>query len=146
MIDIIFKIKKFTLRSNQMLIERNYELTGLALISSQDPPSQARISQSHLSKPVAWHHLVENACLVVPSGFILISLKSVSLGSLQSFCHAFSSGVNIIAYRGSFSHLRPLPAARPGCPVPPVVEGWHSGTVSLTHSMSRAVKIGPPES
>ena len=28
---------------------------------------------------------------------------------------------------GSTSHLHPLPAARPGCPVPPVVEGWHSG-------------------
>ena len=27
----------------------------------------------------------------------------------------------------STSHLRSLPAARPGCPVPPVVEGWHSG-------------------
>ena len=28
---------------------------------------------------------------------------------------------------GSFSYLHPLPAVRPGCPVPPVVEGWHSG-------------------
>ena len=28
---------------------------------------------------------------------------------------------------GSTSHLLPLPAARPGRPVPPVVEGWHSG-------------------
>ena len=27
---------------------------------------------------------------------------------------------------GSFSHLHPLPVARPGCPAPPVVEGWHS--------------------
>ena len=29
--------------------------------------------------------------------------------------------------RGSTSHLHPLSAARPGRPVPPVVEGWHSG-------------------
>ena len=27
---------------------------------------------------------------------------------------------------GDFSHLHPLPAARPGCPVLSVVEGWHS--------------------
>ena len=27
---------------------------------------------------------------------------------------------------GSFSHLRSLPTARPECPVPPVVESWHS--------------------
>ena len=26
----------------------------------------------------------------------------------------------------SFSHLRHLPVARSGCPVPPVAEGWHS--------------------
>ena len=36
-----------------------------------------------------------------------------------------------------FSHLCPLSAARPGCPVPPVVEGWHSGQPLLPHSMGR---------
>ena len=47
---------------------------------------------------------------------------------LQSLCHALSSGVNHNASaRGSTSHLRPLPAAKSGCPVPPMVEGWHSG-------------------
>ena len=44
--------------------------------------------------------------------------------SLQSLCPALSSGVSDnVTVRGSFSHLRPLPAARPGRPVPPVVEG-----------------------
>ena len=46
-------------------------------------------------------------------------------GPLQSFCYAFSSGVSL-NLSGSYSHLRLLPAARPGCPVPPVVESWHS--------------------
>ena len=34
----------------------------------------------------------------------------------------------------STSHLRPLPSARPGCPVPPVVEGWNLGD-SLYYSI-----------
>ena len=48
---------------------------------------------------------------------------------LQSLCPALSSGVNHNAtcQDGSTSHLRQLPGARPGRPVPPVVEGWHSG-------------------
>ena len=46
---------------------------------------------------------------------------------LQGLCHALSLELIITPLLGDdFSHLRPLPAARPGCPVPPVVEGWHS--------------------
>ena len=49
-----------------------------------------------------------------------------------------SSGVIIIPLLGDdFSHLCLLLAARPGCPVPPVVEGWHSEDSLSTHSMGR---------
>ena len=65
----------------------------------------------------------------VPSGFSdLIVLGVCCDASIPpELCHALSSEVshNAIAW-GSFSHLRPLPAALPVCPVPPVVEGWHS--------------------
>ena len=51
------------------------------------------------------------------------SLLSSSVSSRAFVMHS-SSGVNRnVTARGSFYHLRPLPAARPECPVPPVVEG-----------------------
>ena len=60
------------------------------------------------------------------------------LSPLQSLCHALSSRVIIIPLLGDdFSHLCPLSAARPGCPVPLVVEGWHSEDNLSTHSMGR---------
>ena len=49
-----------------------------------------------------------------------------SICPLQSLCRALSSGVNHNRHWGSFSHLRPLPAAKPGCLLPLVVEGWNS--------------------
>ena len=69
---------------------------------------------------------------------LMCSESVVFLCPFKNLCPALSSGVNYKATaRGSFSHLRPLLAARPGCPMPPVVEGWHLGTVSLLHSMRR---------
>ena len=72
----------------------------------------------------------------VPSDFSDLMMLGVCcefLCPLQSLCHALSYGVNHnTTARDDFSHLHPLPADRPGCPVPPVVEGWHSGD-SLYH-------------
>ena len=58
------------------------------------------------------------------------------LCSFLSLCHALSLRLSIMSsVEGYFSHLYPLPATRPECPVPPVVKGWHSGTAQLPHSM-----------
>ena len=54
---------------------------------------------------------------VPPRAFVLRSPLGLSIMPLQ---------------RGSFSHLLPLPAARLGCQVPPMVEGWHSRDILLT--------------
>ena len=42
---------------------------------------------------------------------------------------------------GSFSHLHPLPAARPGCPVPPVVEGCTAKITSFSKCIFRVYLI-----
>ena len=53
--------------------------------------------------------------------------QSISSPS-KSYCPALPSGIKHNAFsRGASPQPSPLPAARPGCPVPPVVEGWHSG-------------------
>ena len=84
----------FRIKSN--VIRKELWVKGTkALISSQNPPSQAGVPQRHLSESVARHNQVEKACLVVSSGFILVPLKSVNFWSLQSFYHALSSEVNL---------------------------------------------------
>ena len=81
-----------------------------------------------------------------PRKFTLVSfclhLESVWFyNPFQSLCPVFSSGIKHNVFRrGDFSHLHPLLAARPGCPVPPVVEGSIRRTASLLHSMGKAVK------
>ena len=67
--------------------------------------------------------------MLVPSSFILC-VPGVSQYPVPHRAVVMRSPLilNIIAFRSdSFSHLRLLPAARPGCLVPTVVEGWHSG-------------------
>ena len=67
----------------------------------------------------------------VPSGFsYLIVLWVFCDSSVPSRAFVMRSPLELVimpSAEGNFSHLHPLPAARPGCPVPPVVEGWHSG-------------------
>ena len=66
----------------------------------------------------------------VPSGFSDLMLLGVCCDtSVPSRAFVMRSPLELIIMPllgGSTSHLRPLPAARPGCPVPPVVECWHS--------------------
>ena len=67
----------------------------------------------------------------VPSGFSdLIVLRVCCNSSVPSRAFVMCSPLELIIMPllgDDFSHLLPLPAARPRCPVPPVVEGWHSG-------------------
>ena len=67
----------------------------------------------------------------VPSGFSdLIVLGVCCNASVPSRAFVMRSPLELIIMPllgDDFSHLRPLPAARPVRPVPPVVEGWHSG-------------------
>ena len=71
-----------------------------------------------------WFHSIGVRCLsiplVPPRVFVLLSPLGLSI---------------VLQQEGGFSHLHSLPAARPGCPVPPVVEGWHSKMVPSPHSM-----------
>ena len=66
----------------------------------------------------------------VPSGFSDLMLLGVCCDtSVPSRAFVMRSLLELIItplLGGSTSHLRPLPTSRPGCPVPPVVEGWHS--------------------
>ena len=66
----------------------------------------------------------------VPSGFSDLMLLGVCCNSsVPSRAFVMRSPLELIItplLGGSTSHLRPLLAARPGRPVPPVVEGWHS--------------------
>ena len=77
----------------------------------------------------------------VPSGFSDLMLLGVCCDiSVPSRAFAMLSSLELIIMPllgGSTSHLRPLPAARPGCPVPPVVEGSFGGRPLLPHSMGR---------
>ena len=86
----------------------------------------------------------------VPSGFsdlILLGVCCQSSVLFRANCHALFSGIKHNAFRrGDSSHLRPLPVARSGCLVPPVVEGWHSETDSSPIEWVRLQKMGPPES
>ena len=71
------------------------------------------------------------ACQLVPSGFSspysALSLL-FCLCPFLSLCHALSSRIKHNAFsREWLLHLHLLPVARPGRPVPLVVEGWHSG-------------------
>ena len=53
------------------------------------------------------------------------SLMSVLPGSPQCLYHELYTEVNLrIILEDSFSHLHPLPAAKPGRPVPPAVAGY----------------------
>ena len=56
-----------------------------------------------------------------PLASLIIVPDVCSLSSLsQRLCPTLSSGIKHIAFaRDGFSHLFPLSAARPGCPVPP---------------------------
>ena len=77
----------------------------------------------------------------VPSGLSdLIVLGVCCLSSVLSRAFVMRSPLELIITQllgDDFSHLRPLPTARPGCPVPPVVEGWHLGQPLLPHSTGR---------
>ena len=65
----------------------------------------------------------------------------------QSCCHALSSEIKHNTFRRrNFSHLRPLAAARPENPVPPVIECSHSRDSPLPYSIGEEQRMGPPES
>ena len=105
------------------------------------PARSQRILQIHMCENfhlnAKWEWVVIWV-LQVPSDFSGLIVLEVCCVLLSSQClFVFSSGVNHNRQGGSFSRLRPLPAARPGCPVPPVVEGWHLEITSLPHSMGR---------
>ena len=75
-----------------------------------------------------------------PSGFSnQIVLGVICLSSVLSRAFVMHSPLELIItplLGDDFFHLRPLPTSRPGCPVPPVVEGWHSGD-SLYYPIQR---------
>ena len=80
------------------------------------PPNRKWSMRSGLANSPKMFHLV--LLLIVPDVY----------SSLQSLPEplSYTLGLSIMSLRGDgFSNLYPLPAARPGCPVPPVVEGWH---------------------
>ena len=105
----------------------------------------------HGGSPIATLTVVNSSSVVsmsvCPSGFS----SSYDAWSLLfclfpflSLCHALSSRIkhNTLS-RGQLLHLRLLSVARPGFPVPPVVEGWHSGDslyypIQLVDSKDRA--------
>ena len=117
---------------------------SIVLTSNQNPPSQAGIQEtSELARrqgvtrrrKLVWFCLLWFRPLVLEVCVVLVS----------SF-PALSFVVNLKISRDSFSHLRLLPAVRPGCPVPLAVEVHIRGTASLTHSMSKQQRMQLPES
>ena len=85
-----------------------------------------------------WELEWQEPCLIPLVSVCMMFREYVCIPSpSQSLCLALSSGIKHNASaRGGFSHLRPLLVARPGCPVPPVVEGLHLRIASSSHSMS----------
>ena len=71
------------------------------------------------------------ALQLVPFGFSSPMMPgvccSVSIPSWVSVMRSPQELSIMPSAEADFSHLHALPTARPGYPVPPVVEGWHKG-------------------
>ena len=93
-----------------------------------------------------WTHVVIGGDCVCTLWFLCLMLLGVCWNaSVPSRAFVLRSPLELIItplLGGSTSHLCPLPAARPGCPVPSVVEGSFGGRPLLLHSMGREQEWG----
>ena len=112
----------------QQQIKSNVIIQGINF--NQRPTSKTRrILQSHIW--AWWIHVVWWTSRLVPSDFSSPYVSGVCCSaSVPSRVSVLRSPLELSkmpSAENSFSHLRPLPTARPGCRLSLVVEGLHSG-------------------
>ena len=131
----------FQTELNQMLLCKELDLKKII--------SKVRNALKRHTSMVNSRHMESRVDLAIQvlSCFILCIWSQSFSSPSKNCCHALFSWTKHNGFgRGVFSHLCLFPTARPRCPVPHVVEGWHSRTVSRPHSIGKASRMRTPDS